>query len=108
MAQYTENILKLTLKRMVHIGSQSLNSDTCAIFKAALTRNSHPMFVEIMWLGLILRVGFILRQLCITVSEWLPHSSHQPNTTVPIGERQCSYMRRSSYKISCDWTIWIM
>lgn len=26
------------------------------VFKAALTRNSHPMFVEILWLCLILRV----------------------------------------------------
>lgn len=47
MAQSIENILKLTLKRMVYIGLQSLNPDTCAVFKASLTRNSHPMFVEI-------------------------------------------------------------
>lgn len=47
MAQSIENILRLTLKRMVYIGLQSLNPDTCAVFKAPLTRNSHPMFVEI-------------------------------------------------------------
>lgn len=47
MAQYIENVLKLTLQRMVYIGLQSLNSDTCAAFQAALTRNPHPVVVEI-------------------------------------------------------------
>ena len=88
MAQYTENILKLTLKRMVHIGSQSLNSDTCGIFKAALTRNSHPMFVEI-------RVAWSDSEGWLHSQAAVLHSVRMAAAFQPSTKHHCSHRRET-------------
>ena len=109
MAQYIENVLKLTEKNGVYWFTE-LEFRYVRCFPGCLNQKPPtPCLLRSLWLCLILRVGFTLRRLCFILSEWLPHSSHQPNTSVPIGERQWQpCIRRRSHKINCDGSIWVM